>query len=150
MGKLGNFVMTAVFVLVCAGLIWWRAWDSLFIWAADNEAESLAKALLATGAKVDATYIAGETALSIVARKGDSAMVKLLVSHGAKVNALDNSKVTPLSEAVSHGHAEVVSVLLAAGADPTLPDRQGKTAFDKVPADKPELAQLLKDAAKGR
>jgi ankyrin repeat protein len=149
MGKY-QALFTVLFVVLVAFLVWWRAWDDFLVWAVNDDDESIVKALLATGAKVDAVYIRGQTALYQAAQKGNLGIVKLLVSRGAKVNSVDKDGGTPLSVAAYHGHTEVVRTLLAAGADPSLVDHEGKRALDQVPKDKPELEKLLKEAVPPR
>ena len=149
MGKWQPLV-TVLFVVLVAFLIWRFTWNDLFIMAVNDDYESIAKVFLATGAKADAVYIRGQTALYQAAQTGSLGMVKLLLSHGAKVNSVDKDGGTPLIVAAYHGHIEVVRALLAAGADPSLVDHQGKRALDNVPKDKPELEKLLKEAVPPR
>jgi len=145
MGKYSTLTGVLIAVVV-VGVIWWKWWDSFLVWAVEDGDELIVKALLATRASVDATYLFGETALFVAAQKGDESMVKLLLSRGATVNATNRHKVTPLSEAARKGHLAVVRALLSAGANPTLADTNGKTARDMVPPDRPEIAQLLEPA----
>jgi len=147
MKKLKHIAVTVVFVVLVIFLVWKSTWNDFLIWAVDDGDESIVAALLATGAKADATYIARETALSLAARQSDPSMAKLLIAHGAQVNLPDRYGFTPLMEAARKGNLEMVRTLLAAGADPTMFDNaQAKTALDIVPADRPEVAKVLKDA----
>ena len=56
-------------------------------------------------------------------------MRQILVRHPS-LNERDDNGMTPLHVAIDSRQAACVRLLLEAGADPTLRDRQGRTAFD--------------------
>ena len=85
--------------------------------------------LLDRGAKVHSTDGDGKTALHRAAI-GHDGCVDSLVKRDANLNAQDDDKRTPLMAAAVNGRPSIVQKLLAAGADPTLKDKDGKTALD--------------------
>ena len=75
------------------------------------------KALLKSGADVNAAQGDGMTALHWAAQKGDAELVGMLLSAGANVRATTRlGGYTPMHLASQAGHARVVAALLAAGA----------------------------------
>jgi ankyrin repeat protein len=58
------------------------------------------------------------------------ATVKLLVERGARLDDVDDRGRSALMTAAERGHPLIVAWLLEQGADPTLRDKQGKTATD--------------------
>lgn len=94
--------------------------------------EAVARALLAHGAKLDATTEQGLTPLH-TARSVDVA--KTLIQHGADINVKDNQGRTPLHTAASWEVAyfhegdprEIAKLLLEKGLDINEPDQQGRT-----------------------
>ena len=73
------------------------------------------KALLAEGAHVNAADAWGNTALLLVAGRGDLESTQLLLAAGARVQGMD-APLSPLSSAALHGQAQVVRLLLRKGA----------------------------------
>jgi hypothetical protein len=129
------------------------------------------EALLARGADVNAKTAYGATALHFAADKGHLAVVKVLIAHKANVNQADTFyKASPLTWSTMHNHWDVSKALIEAGATgaETLlysAVKEGQTgvvgaiiargkvkvaalseALTKVPADHPEMAELLKKA----
>jgi ankyrin repeat protein len=77
------------------------------------------KALLKTGADVNAAQGDGMTALHWAASNGDAGLAQMLLSAGANVRATTRlGGITALHMASQAGHAPVVAALIAAGADP--------------------------------
>lgn len=88
------------------------------------------KALLTTGADVNATHGDGMTALHWAASHGDAAMTQMLLAAGGNIRATTRlGGITPLHMAGEGGHAQVVSALIAAGADPNAATSTGATAL---------------------
>jgi len=76
------------------------------------------RALLKSGADVNAAEGDGTTALHWAARSGDGELVQMLVSAGANVRATTRlGAYTPLMMAAQAGHSAAVAALLAGGAD---------------------------------
>jgi ankyrin repeat protein len=69
--------------------------------------------------------------------------VDLLIARGARLDDADNRGRTALMTAGEMGHADVTARLLEAGADPTLRDKDGKTALD-LAADDSVRAALVR------
>jgi ankyrin repeat protein len=59
-------------------------------------------------------------------------MIKLLLAHGAPVNAKSNDGLTPLHIATQDGWLDVIEILLEHKANPSMPDNQGKNAYDRA------------------
>ena len=73
-----------------------------------------------------------------------------LCAHGAELDARTDSQCTPLMNAAYRGHPKICAMLLALGADPSLKDRDGKTALDKArERNNPECAALLQPVTPG-
>ena len=88
------------------------------------------KALLKTGADVNAAQGDGMTALHWAAANGDAALTQMLLSAGGNIRATTRlGGITPLLMASQAGHAQVVAALLAAGADANSATATGATAL---------------------
>lgn len=89
-------------------------------------------ALLAAGAKPDASDADGATALHWAADAGTVAAVRALLAGGAAVDAVDGDGATPLMYAALRGHADAATALLDAGADPDAVDGDREGVRDKA------------------
>jgi ankyrin repeat protein len=88
------------------------------------------KALLKSGADVNAPHGDGMTALHWAASNGDAAMTQMLLSAGANIRATTRlGGITALHLASQAGHTPVVSALIAAGADVNTATSTGATAL---------------------
>jgi uncharacterized protein len=88
------------------------------------------KALLKSGADVNAAQGDGMTALHWAAQKGDPELVGMLLSAGANVRATTRlGGYTPLHLASQAGHARVVAALLASGAPADVKTVTGASAL---------------------
>jgi ankyrin repeat protein len=119
---------------------------SALIIAAHMRQDAVASVLLNAGANPNDAR-AGYTALHIAATTGDTALAQALLDHGADPNvhqikgtpskrtmnghALDNAMVgaTPYFTAMRAGQLEMMKLLASRGADPTIPLKDGRTAF---------------------
>ena len=76
------------------------------------------RALLRSGADVNAPQSDGVTAMHWAAENGDAALARVLIYAGANVGPLTrNDAYTPLHMAARGGHAGVIELLVGAGAD---------------------------------
>jgi ankyrin repeat protein len=96
--------------------------------AARSRDAAAVRALLRSGADVNAAQGDGMTALHWAAANGDAALASTLLAAGANVRATTRlGAQTALHMASQGGHAAVVASLLAAGADPNRPTSTGAT-----------------------
>jgi ankyrin repeat protein len=104
-------------------------------------------ALLSAGADINEKDQDGMTVLhwAVVAHRLDA--LKILLARGATVNARDRSGYTPLHYAatIDHGDAETATALLAAGADPSVKNKDGKTALGQA-GEYPYIRAALENA----
>jgi len=86
------------------------------------------KALLKSGADVNAAQGDGMTALHWAARNGDAELTQMLLFAGANVKATTRlGGYTPLMMAAEQGHATVIAALLSGGADAKAANSMGTT-----------------------
>jgi len=69
----------------------------------------------------------GESALHIVAKRGDTTYVNYLLARGADPNAKDGQGNTPLLVAVNSGASGVIDLLVRGGANVNLGNGSGET-----------------------
>eukprot|EP01046_Picozoa_sp_COSAG06_P021901 COSAG06_NODE_1669_length_8750_cov_35.371736_9_plen_115_part_00 len=92
----------------------------------------------------------GRTPLAAACRFGRYEAAEALCAHGAELDARDGYQNTPLILAAWNGSTKICEMLLALGADPSLKNRDGKTALDKARQyNKPECAALLQPVTPG-
>lgn len=72
-------------------------------------------------------YSSGETALHIVAKRGDGTYTRFLLQKGANPNLRDGRGNTPLMTAVSASAQQVVELLIAGKANVNLGNQAGET-----------------------
>jgi ankyrin repeat protein len=88
------------------------------------------RALLKSGADVNAAQGDGMTALHWAARQGDADTVRMLLHAGGNVRAMTRlGGYTPLLLASQMGHAGVIQALIQSGADPKSTTGAGATAL---------------------
>eukprot|EP01046_Picozoa_sp_COSAG06_P028242 COSAG06_NODE_2533_length_6711_cov_6.195705_6_plen_127_part_00 len=81
---------------------------------------------------------------------GSYEAAEALCAHGAELDARDNSQYTPLMRAAWTGKTKICEMLLALGADPSLKNKDGKTALNYArQRNKPECAALLQPVTPG-
>jgi ankyrin repeat protein len=93
-----------------------RGGENLFDYAVDRCEVRFVKLLLEHGADVNSADDKGETALHVVAGRGDLAKAKVLLDFKADVNATSDSGLTPLLYALSTQHDSMCEFLIARGA----------------------------------
>ena len=108
-----------------------EAWEHAVL-SGDQE---VVRALLQSGAGVNARDRYGQTALMLAAHRGHAAIVELLIEHGADLDVTAKYSLSALMLAVIAGHEGIVRALMRAGADRSLrgsgaPGFAGKTAYD--------------------
>ena len=101
--------------------------DGRLIAAVRAQDAAAARALIGSGADVDAARPDGATALHWAAYHDAVEIVDLLIGAGAAVDAANDYGVTPLGLACGNGAAATVTRLLAAGADPNRRRGAGET-----------------------
>ncbi|WP_193786647.1 ankyrin repeat domain-containing protein, partial [Legionella drozanskii] len=85
--------------------------------------------LLEKGTDANTIDECGETALSLVARKGRLTLISLLLDYGADVNTPSRGKKTALMHAAQTGHLKAVEFLLKKGANVNATDDENNTAL---------------------
>lgn len=99
--------------------------------AASGDTERV-RALLASGATIDARDAQGRTALLVATHHNQVQAAKVLIEAGADVNAKDAIQDSPYLYAGARGHNEILRLALAHGADLRSTNRYGGTAL--IPA----------------
>lgn len=72
-------------------------------------------------------YNSGETALHIVAKRGDALWTRFLLQKGADPNARDGRGNTPMLVAITVGASDLVPILIAGKANVNLANQSGET-----------------------
>lgn len=109
-----------------------EVWTALQ-WAALNRSQSLARAVLETGADVnflfpdDIPERVHKTALQLAAETADEAMITLLLSYGADVSTCSLHESTALHYAIRSGSEGAVLLLLQHGARISAANKAGET-----------------------
>lgn len=104
---------------------------SMRVAAAASGQSDVLDILVGSGARLEDTDMAGDTALIAAAKNGQRGCVELLLEGGADVNAPNAlGNWTPLHAAAYEQHAAVVMLLMENGADPTVVDGEGRTPAD--------------------
>jgi ankyrin repeat protein len=95
----------------------------------DGKGDEVTKLLNEPGTTVINTkdYSSGETALHIVAKRGDPVYTRFLLQRGANPNIRDVKGNTPLLVAVSAGAEPLVSIFIVAKANANIPNQAGET-----------------------
>ena len=121
-------LVTATATLPATGPYGVALTDQLAQAAAEGNAGSVAQ-VLARGADIDGTDVAGRTAMINAAWRGRADTVQTLAELGADFNIADAEGRTPLMWAASNGHADATRLLLEAGARPGSRDERRLTAL---------------------
>lgn len=114
------------------------------------------RALLASGADIEATDDSGWRPLHFAAQKGSVDVVEMLVEAGATIDSTNNKGDTPLGVATASPHStpEVLRCLRAHGADPYHENERGKspigrlTTFTNLPEKTAVFSDLIDDDGK--
>jgi uncharacterized protein len=99
-------------------------------WAAEANANEVARLLIAAGAKANAANRYGVTPLTLAATKGNSALAEALLKAGANPNATVGEGETILMTAARSGDVATIKALVSHGADVNATEQwQGETAL---------------------
>ena len=99
-------------------------------WAADANANEIARLLIAAGAKASAANRYGVTPLTLAATNGNAALTDTLLKAGANPNVTVGEGETILMTAARSGNVETIKALVAHGADVNAAEKwQGQTAL---------------------
>ena len=116
------------------------------IQAAEKGKLDVVKQLLADGADIETTDVAGYTALYAAVLAGHQEVVSFLSENKANPNVVDVMGVTPLMHAAFKGDTEMVRILLNAGADKAARDKMNNSVILYAKeSNVPEVEELLKD-----
>lgn len=97
--------------------------------AAEKHDQESLRALLKSGADVNAAQVDGTTALHWATFHNDAELVAMLIKAGANVSTSNNYGVPPLAQAAINANAEIVKLLLDAGADANTTMKGGETVL---------------------
>ena len=89
--------------------------------------------------------IPGAAPLHYAAIQNDTRLVSLLVSDGEDINAQCDWGFTPLIYSCNCGNLEASRLLVELGADTTICNREGYSAYMRVPGNCHELIALMRD-----
>jgi ankyrin repeat protein len=103
--------------------------DSRLADAAEQGDQAGVRALLRTGADVNASQPDGTTALHWAAYHDDTETAALLIKAGAEVNVVNYYGISALAQACKNGSAAMVKLLLDAGADVNQTLKGGETVL---------------------
>ena len=121
--------------------------------AAEANDLALINKLLKQGAELECRNpygVAGDTPLAVACARRSYEAAEALCAHGAELDARDYFQYTPLMLAACNGQTKICERLLALGADPSLKNKDGKTALDRArECNNPECAALLQPVTPG-
>src|SRR5262245_13778568 len=126
----------------------WFERERLHCAAQDGDLETV-RALVASGADVNAFDDLGMTPLHYAAKNEQLSIAQFLLQHGAHVNAHHEPTVgnTPLREIAGNCSLHMAQLLVEAGADPTIPGWMQITALHSASqrkrGDGPKVYELL-------
>jgi ankyrin repeat protein len=103
--------------------------DTRLLTAARSGDAATVRALLRSGAPVEAVEPDGTTALHWAVRSDNVDMVQALLRAGAKANSANRYGVTPLGLAAVNGSMDIVRLLLETGANPNAVTGEGETVL---------------------
>jgi ankyrin repeat protein len=127
---MGRVLHVSVASLLTAALLWTGArasGDSPLTKAVKSRDVQAVRALLKSGADVNARGGDGSTALLWAANTSNADIARALISAGAAVDVANDFGVTPLLHASRIGDATMVDLLLQAGANPSKAHPEGET-----------------------
>ncbi|CAG0890864.1 unnamed protein product [Darwinula stevensoni] len=106
-----------------------KSWEAPLLLAAARNQLSKVKAIIESGADVNARDPKGNTALHAAASLGHQACMEALIRAGADVDAANGDEERPLHGAASLAASDPVQILLEAGADVNAVNSRGETAL---------------------
>jgi ankyrin repeat protein len=121
-GSAASLLAVVVFV-VTAG----ASGDSPLTKAVNSEDLQAVRALIKSGADVNARSGDGSTPLLWAAHNSHDEIARALIAAKATVDAANDFGITPLLEASKTGDAPMMALLLQAGANPSLAHPEGQT-----------------------
>jgi ankyrin repeat protein len=105
-------------------------WSPFFLWACKNlDIETLELILNRGNFDIHAKNERGDTALHLLAMRGNVEGIKLLLKHGADIDAKNNGKQNSLESAIASGNPDAVAYLINHGAADTVTDKLGSIDF---------------------
>jgi ankyrin repeat protein len=116
------FILSAAVLVTVAG----ASGDSPLVKAVKAGDVQAVRALVKSGADVNASSGDGSTPLLWAAHNASAELAKVLIAAGAKVDAANDYGVTPLLDASRSGDAAMVDLLLRSGANPKRAHPEGE------------------------
>ena len=118
-------------------------WDSLVLALSEGRG-AVAEKLIEAGAVLSSAPVNDHVPLIHSVYGGDLQGVRLVLARKPDLTARDRDGWSALALAAYNGYPQIVMELLRAGIDPTLKDKEGKTALDRAQESKnTEIAALL-------
>ncbi len=116
--------------------------SSAAFWAAQQGYNDLAQYLADCGSPLDLRVTGGWNRLTEAVRSGHIGSVKAAISAGFLVNQPTDLGITPALVACRHLHPEILECLIKEyDADVTIPDNDGRTAYDHLLSGIPDVPQ---------
>jgi ankyrin repeat protein len=127
MGRIGHVFLGALVTALVVATVTAAGGDAVLSKAVSDGDLQGVRALLKSGADVNARAGDGSTPLLWAAHASNVEIARALVAAKADVEAANDFGVTPLLEASRNGDAPMVDLLLRAGADPRKAHPEGET-----------------------
>ena len=141
-------VVACVLLALAAGLLWRFAFAPGRMLAAIQRGDLHKIGIFAhLGIRPDSDAFLVGGFMQCAAASGQTQAMAKLQDLGGSVNRLDGYGVTPVHVAVRFHRIESLRWLLAHGADPSIRDRNGRTAADYVSSEVPEQQREEFDSA---
>ena len=118
-------------------------WDAAQLAISEGRGSS-ARAIVEAGAVMPKTGPGKTSPLIHSTYGGDLEAVRLVLESSPDLTARDSDEWSALEIAANNGYPQIVMELLRAGIDPSLKDKEGKTALDRaIATEQPEIIALL-------
>lgn len=108
-----------------------NVWDALMLAISEGRGAAAEK-LIEAGAVIPSTPVNGHAPLIHAVYGGDLQCVRMVLATKPDLTARDDDGWSGLAIAAYNGYPQIAMELLRAGIDPSLKDKEGKTALDRA------------------